>query len=69
MVTRVRVAVARKIIGRKIVKGKEYKYEYYTLPLNLYLPRSVVEKWGTEFIIERDDKRGIITIKPKKAVK
>jgi len=65
---RVRTAVARKIIGRKVVRGKEYTYEYYTLPLNLYLPRSVVEKWGTEFIVERDDEKGIITIKPKKAV-
>ena len=61
-----RVAVARKIIGKKRVKDKIYTYEYYTLPLNLYLPKSMVEKWGTEFIVERDDERGIITIKPKK---
>ena len=61
-----RLAVARKIIGRKKVKDKIYTYEYYTLPLNLYLPKSMVEKWGTEFIVERDDERGIITIKPKK---
>ncbi len=61
-----RLAVARKIIGRKKVKDKVYTYEYYTLPLNLYLPKSMVEKWGTEFIVERDDEKGIITIKPKK---
>lgn len=61
-----RIAVARKIIGRKKVKDKIYTYEYYTLPLNLYLPKSMVEKWGTEFIVERDDEKGIITIKPKK---
>ena len=61
-----RLAVARKIIGKKKVKDKIYTYEYYTLPLNLYLPKSMVEKWGTEFIVERDDEKGIITIKPKK---
>jgi len=65
----VRSAVARKVIGKKVVKNKVYTYTYYTLPLNLYLPKSVIERWGTEFIIERDDERGIITIKPKKQVK
>jgi len=65
----VRSAIARKVIGRKVVKDKVYTYTYYTLPLNLYLPKSVVEKWGTEFIIERDDEHGIITIKPKKQAK
>jgi hypothetical protein len=61
-----RLAVARKIIGKKRVKDKIYTYEYYTLPLNLYLPKSMVEKWGTEFIVERDDEKGVITIRPKK---
>ena len=61
-----RSATARKVVGRKIVKGKVYTYEYYTLPLNLYLPKNMVEKWGTEFIIERRDDEGIIIIKSKK---
>ena len=63
-----RTATARKVIGKKVVKGKVYTYEYFTLPLNLYLPKNMVEKWGTEFIVERDEDRGVITIKAKKAV-
>ncbi|OYT49149.1 MAG: hypothetical protein B6U85_00325 [Desulfurococcales archaeon ex4484_42] len=63
-----RLAVARKVVGRKVVKGKVYTYEYYTLPLNLYLPKSMVEKWGTEYIVERREDEGVIIIKSKKAV-
>lgn len=63
---RVREAKARKVIGRKTVRGKEYVYEYYTLPLNLYLPKSLVEKWGTEFVIEMDEDTGLIVIRPKR---
>ena len=63
---RVREARARKVLGRKVVRGKEYTYEYFTLPLNLYLPKSMVEKWGTEFIVEIDEDAGLITIRPKK---
>ncbi len=60
-----REVVVRKIIGRKTVKDKTYTYTYYTLPLNLYIPKSVVDKYGTEFIVEKDFDRGVITIKPK----
>ncbi len=63
-----RTATARKVIGKKVVKGKVYTYEYFTLPLNLYLPKNMVEKWGTEFIVERDEEHGVITIKAKKAI-
>jgi len=63
-----RLAVARKVMGRKVVKGRVYTYEYYTLPLNLYLPKSMVEKWGTEYIVERREDEGVIIIKSKKAV-
>lgn len=63
-----RTASARKIIGRKVVKGKVYTYEYYTLPLNLYIPKNMIEKWGTEFIVERDEEAGKITIIAKKAL-
>ncbi len=62
MVVRRRTVTAKKITGKKTVKDKVYQYEYYTLPLNLYLPKSMVEKWGTEFIIERDEEKGRITI-------
>ena len=68
MVTVRRATSARRILGRKVVNGKEYRYVYYTLPLNLYLPKSMVEKWGTEFIIERDEDSGKITIISKKAL-
>lgn len=62
MAIRRRNVTARKIVGKKAVKDRIYQYEYYTLPLNLYLPKSMVEKWGTEFIIERDEEKGRIVI-------
>ena len=68
MVVRRRTVTARTITGKKTVKDKVYQYEYYTLPLNLYLPKSMVEKWGTEFIIERDEEKGRITIYSVKSV-
>ncbi len=67
MVTR--SVTVRKVVGRKVVKDKVYTYTYYTLPLNLYIPKNVVEKWGTEFIIERDNEKGVILIRPKSQVK
>jgi len=63
-----RVASARKVIGRKTVNGKTYTYEYYTLPLNMYLPKEMVRRWGTDFIVERDERNGRITIISKKAL-
>jgi len=62
-----RTASARKVIGKKVVKGKTYIYEYYTLPLNLYLPKNMVERWGTEFIVERNEDEGVIIIRSRKA--
>ena len=62
----VRKVVARKIVGKKNVKDKTYQYEYYTLPLNIYVPRNIIERWGTEFVIVRDDESGVITIMPRK---
>lgn len=56
---------AKKLIGKKVVRGKVYEYEYYTLPLNLYLPKSLVEKFGTKFMLKVDEDKGTITIKPK----
>jgi len=47
------------------VRGKIYEYEYFTLPLNLYLPKSMVEKFGTKYMLQVDEDSGTITIKPK----
>ena len=58
---------ARKVMGRKVVNGKTYTYEYYTLPLNLYLPKGMIEKWGIDYIVERDEENGKIVITSKKA--
>ncbi len=63
---KIRKVTARRIVGKKSVKEKVYEYEYYTLPLNIYIPRSVIEKWGTEFVVVRDDEKGTITIMPRK---
>jgi len=63
---RVREVEVRRIIGKKNVKNKTYSYEYYTLSLNLYVPRNIVEKYGYEFVVIRDEDKGIITIMPKK---
>lgn len=39
---------AKRLVGKKQVRGKVYEYEYYTLPLNLYIPKSMVEKFGKD---------------------
>ncbi len=67
MSIRRREAKVKKISGKKNVRGKTYTYEYYTLPLNLYIPKSMVEKWGEDYIIERDEEKGMILIKSKKS--
>ncbi|MEM2006067.1 MAG: hypothetical protein QXG17_04865 [Sulfolobales archaeon] len=67
MSVRRREAKVKKISGKKNVRGKTYTYEYYTLPLNLYIPKSMVEKWGEDYIIERDEEKGMILIKSKKS--
>lgn len=64
--SKIRRVEVRKIIGRKNVKDKVYSYEYFTLSLNLYIPRNIVEKFGADFVIIRDEEQGIITIMPQK---
>lgn len=64
-----RNVTVRKVVGRKVIKDKVYTYTYYTLPLNLYIPKNVIERWGTEFVIERDNEKGTIVIRPKSQVK
>lgn len=63
-----RPASARKVLGKKVVNGKTYTYEYYTLPLNMYLPKRMVERWGIDFVVERDEENGRIIIISKKAL-
>ncbi|MEJ2771956.1 MULTISPECIES: hypothetical protein [Stygiolobus] len=59
-----RVVEAKRLVGKKTVRGKTYEYEYYTLPLNLYIPKSMVEKHGTKFMLQVDEENGTIIIKP-----
>ncbi|WP_369609655.1 hypothetical protein [Sulfurisphaera javensis] len=59
-----RVVEAKRLVGKKTVRGKTYEYEYYTLPLNLYIPKSMIEKHGTKYILQVDEDSGTITIKP-----
>ncbi len=59
-----RIVEARRIVGKKTVNGKVYEYDYYTLPLNLYIPKSVIERYGTRFVVRFDEVSGTITILP-----
>ncbi len=63
---KIRRVEVRKIIGHKNVKNKVYNYEYFTLSLNLYIPRNIVERFGTNFIVIRDEEQGTTTIMPQK---
>lgn len=56
---------AKRLVGKKLVKGKVYEYEYYTLPLNLYIPKSMIEKFGTKYMLQVDEESGTITIRPR----
>jgi len=62
-----RTVEARRIMGKKVVKGKVYHYEYYTLPMNIYVPKSMIEKFGSHYELSLDYERGYILIRPKKA--
>lgn len=63
---RARVVHVKRITGRKSIKDRQYTYEYYTLSLNLYIPKDVVERFGTEFVVVRDEEKHTISIMPKK---
>ncbi|EZQ01802.1 MULTISPECIES: hypothetical protein [Acidianus] len=58
-----REVMAKRLVGKKFVRGKVYEYEYYTLPLNLYIPKSMIEKYGTKYTLQVDEESGTITIK------
>jgi len=59
-----RVVEVKKLVGKKTVKGKTYEYEYYNLPLNLYIPKRMVQKYGTKFFLHYDLESGVITLTP-----
>ncbi|MEM0371918.1 MAG: hypothetical protein QXG46_05085 [Ignisphaera sp.] len=63
---KIRIVNVRKIMGRKNIKNKLYTYEYYTLSLNLYIPKDVVEKYGNEFVVIKDEEKNIISVMPRK---
>ena len=63
---KVKTVELRGIKGRKEINNKVYEYEYFTLPINVYVRKHVVDRWGKEFIVEIDDDTGVICIKPKK---
>ncbi|UXD21489.1 hypothetical protein IPA_04790 [Ignicoccus pacificus DSM 13166] len=65
MVRRRQVKV-REVLGRKIVNNKEYKYTYYTLPLNIYIPKHIVERYDRDYILEINPETGEIRAYPKK---
>jgi hypothetical protein len=56
----------REVLGRKIVNNKEYRYTYYTLPLNIYIPKHIVEKYDRDYVLEIDPETGEIRAYPKK---
>ena len=63
---KVRMVEARRIMGKKHVRDKMYSYDYYTLSLNLYVPRNIIEKYGREFVVIKEEGTGVVTIMPKK---
>jgi len=63
---REREVEAKRLVGKKTVKGKVYEYEYYTLPLNIYIPKSMIEKFGTRYKLTFIESEGTIVIKPVK---
>lgn len=63
---KIRVVTVRKITGKKNIKSKLYTYEYYTLSLNLYIPKDVVERFGTDFVVVKDEEKNIISIMPRR---
>lgn len=64
--TKARLVEARRIVGKKHIRDKTYSYDYYTLSLNLYVPRNIVDKYGKEFVVIKEEETGIITIMPRK---
>jgi hypothetical protein len=62
---RMREATVREVVGRKVVKDKLYTYTYYTLPLNIYIPKHIVHRYGKEYIVIINTETGEIRAMPK----
>ncbi|BCU67575.1 hypothetical protein HS7_10120 [Sulfolobales archaeon HS-7] len=62
---REREVEVKRLRGKKRVKTKEYEYEYYTLPLYIYIPKSMIERFGFKYRLYIDEENGVITVKPK----
>ncbi len=62
---RTRETEAKEIVGKKVLKGKVYSYTYFTLPLNIYLPKHIVERYGKKFVLKMNTETGEIYIAPK----
>ncbi|GEM_PF-896669 len=65
-IERVRDAHVREVVGKKVVKDKLYTYTYYTLPLNIYIPKHVIHKYGKEYVVIINSETGEIRAMPKK---
>ena len=61
-----RIVVAKEIKAKKKRGEKVYKYSYYTLFLNIYVPKHIIEKYGKEFVVVIDKDLGIVNVYPKK---
>jgi len=68
-IERIRGARVREVVGKKVVKDKLYTYTYYTLPLNIYIPKHVAEKYGKEYVVIINSETGEIRAMPKKLYK
>ncbi len=65
-IERVRDAHVREVVGKKVVKDKLYTYTYYTLPLNIYIPKHIIHKYGKEYVVIINSETGEIRAMPKK---
>ena len=63
---RVRLTRVREVVGKKVVKDRLYTYTYYTLSLNIYIPKHVVYRYGKDYIVIINSETGEIRAIPKK---
>jgi len=62
---RKRKKLVRELMGKKVVKDKLYKYTYYMLSLNIYIPKHIVHKYGREYVVIVNTETGEIRAMPK----
>ena len=61
---KIRDAHVREVVGKKVVKDKLYTYTYYTLPLNIYIPKHIVERYGQKYKVVVNRETGVILLYP-----